>query len=1233
MKTRFSIISLLLLCCSFLLPSEVEATHIMGYDVNYTCLNNCTIRVEQRAYRDCTGSPIISANPFTFVPLTPGCGLPQPLGPWSAQAVQEVTPICGTIQTQCSQTGATINGVEEYYWFRDYNICGLGACQYTLEWTTCCRNPAITNTPSSSIYVGSTTLNTGLANCNNSPAFTNPPVPYICQGQPYTFNQGAIDADGDSLAYSLGTCYNNNGNNPITYNAGYSALQPLGPTWNVSINPVTGDISVVPNPTGNIEVAVLCVYVEEWRNGQLINTIARDIQMTVIPCPGNTLPSTAGIANLSGGSATGPFDLTVCAGTPLSFDMIVNDPDAGQNHTLYWDQSLASNGATFTQGAQVDTITGNQPTGTFSWTPQSTGIYVVTFTMQDDACPLLGTNQYSVTINVNGGLPNAGITATPTGCTNVSLNANPGTGNTGPYTYQWFGDGNVDVNPNNTQQTLSHTYPSPGSYEVSVLITDNFGCQSVLTDTVVIPNGPTADAGPDISTCSGYTVNLGSPNIAGQTYNWFPTTGLSSSTSSDPTFNLTNTTSSPITVSFTVSATSGFCTSFDYVDVVVFPTPVAAVSGNNQICVGASTTLTASGGTSYLWSDGSTTQSITVSPAVTTTYTVTAINNGCASQPFPYTVTVTPGPTAIITGTDSTCPGGSATLTAAGGSSWVWSTGSTNQTITLNNLNSDITVTVVPSDLGCPGAPVDYTVYQHEKPVADFVFTTECIESPTTFTDQSTISSASVIAWRWDFDDPVTGTDNSSNSQNPTHVFSAPGTYDVNLIITSSNGCMDTAARTVTVNPLPQVDFAFDNVCDGTTANFGDLSTSAAGVVSWNWNFAGQGTSTLQSPSFTFNGSGAFNVTLTVTDANGCVNSRTKTILIHPNPVPEFTWEFSCFNTVVDFTSTSFVNDPLGTTLDIHSWDFGDPNSGAENFSNDINPQHIYTNPGVYQVSLTVTTSQGCQTTLTLPVNVLGVPPLQVQNDTVCSGFGGTLLVTAGIQPNTTVEWFYTANSTHPFHFGNLYAAPPADITTTYWVAMIDEAGCLSPKVPVRLFINAAPRAQWNFSSTEVEIPNALVEFTILQQLSGPIVSWNWDFGDGNTSNLMEPVHQYNEAGEFDVSLTIIDDFGCETSYTLADAIKVTKLVAIYAPNAFTPNGDGLNDEFFVSPRLVTDLTIDIYDRWGKLIYRSDNLNFRWAGTDSDGQPLPEGVYTYVINAVEFNGERLRQSGTITLYR
>lgn len=1234
MKSRFGVTLLLLLLVGTLFSPQAKASHLMGCEASLECISPCVVRVNFRCYRDCTGSSFISPNSFSFVPQTTGCGQPTPIqSSWPTEVVTEVTPICASITTQCSNPSATINGVEEYFWFRDYDVCAQPNCIYTLEYSTCCRNPTITNIDnpgSQSIFIGSTTLNTNIQPCNNSPFFTNPPVPYVCAGQAYTFNQGAVDPEGDSLAYSLGPCYTTSLSNPVPYSTGYSATQPLGPSWNVVIDALTGDITLNPQP-GNIETAVICVYVEEWRNGVLINTIVRDMQMTVITCPNNTVPTINNISNITGGAIDGPFEATVCAGTPISFDIGTNDPDAGQNLTFFWNGNLV--GGTFTGGGQTDTITGVNPTGTINWTPQTTGVYTFLVTVQDDACPILGQNQATITINVNGGLPNSGITATPTGCTNVSLNANPGTGNTGPYTYFWYGDGNLNVNPNINTQTFSHTYPGPGSYEVNVLITDSYGCQSTLTDTVDIVAGPTADAGPDITMCSGYSINLGSPNIGGQSYNWFPSTGLSNSTVSDPVFTYTNTSATPDTLNFTVSATSGFCTSFDYLTIVVNPTPTANITGPAQICDGDMATLTATGGSSYLWSTNETTGSINTTPNSAATYTVTAIDNGCASLPASFTVNVTPGPTAIVTGIDSVCGGSDAILTVAGGTDWVWSTGDITQTITLNNLYGDSTISVTPSDNGCVGLPVDYTVYLHNKPVADFTATEECLGNSTAFTDASTMVNGSVIAWNWDFNDPSSGPSNASASQSPSHTFTSPGTYNVRLVVSSSNGCRDTVINPVTVNPLPVPDFDFDDVCLGFEMFFTDQSTSAAGVTDWGWDFGNGSTSTQQNPVHTYSAAGPFNVTLTVTDANGCSNEIVKTVFVHPNPVAEFSYVNTCFNTITNFSTSSYLNDPYGTTLDAHSWNFGDPGSGADNTSNDPNPTHGYTNPGTYNVTLTVITSRGCVNTITLPVVVAPIPPLQVEHDTVCNGYSGLLLITGGWQPGTTLEWFHTATSTVPFHVGTTYATPPVNAETVYFVAQRDPLdGCLSPKVPVFVRVNVAPRADVTITETELEIPNAITEFQVDFVHHGPVVSWSWDFGDGNTSIEESPVHQYTEVGLYDITLNMVDDFGCETTQFYPRSVNVTKYVAIYVPNAFSPDGNDLNDQFYVVPRLITDFDILIYDRWGKLVYQSSDQNFRWDG-DFGGQPLPEGVYTYMIEAVEIGGEQIKKAGTITLVR
>lgn len=1212
------------------LPDTAPASHIQGQDLTYKCLNACTVRLCLSGYRSCDGINAFS-NGIAWAPITPGCAPPTALAPMSQQVIVEVTEVCPGVQTTCTNLSSNISGVEEWFSYQDFDICAVPNCIYTLSWQHCCRNANITSGGSNAgMFTGVTTLNTNITPCNSSPQFSIVPVPYICQGQPYVFNQGATDADGDSLAYALGPCAVGP-NQAYPYAPGYSPQQPMGPSWNVSLDPLTGDVTMTPQP-GNPEVAVICIYVEEWRNGQLINTIVRDMQVNVIACT-NNLPGIAPIANLSGATSTGSYSIQACAGNAISFDLSVTDVDVSDAHIFYWNQNVA--GLTFTSGVQVDTVTGISPTATVNWTPTVPGIYTFLVTAKDDACPLPGNTQRTIVINVLGGTPGAALLAAPVGCTNVAFSANTGTAPTGPYTFQWSGDGNLNLNPGNTSAGFTHTFPGPGTYGVSLLLTDANGCSTVLADSVVIPNGPTADAGPDISLCSGNPVTLGSTNLPpGQTYTWSPATGLTNPTSATPTLNYTVSGPNPVTLNYTMTATSGFCTSIDYVTVVVYPTPSASVAGPSNICAGDAATLSASGGASYLWSDSSTTATITVNPSATTTYSVTALANGCASPPVQHTVAVSSGPSVIITGIDSVCLGGSVTLTAAGGSSWLWSTQETTPTITLNNVTAPTTVSVVASDNGCPGPPATFSVALHARPQADYTATAVCLGEEMAFTDRSALSTGSIIAWNWDFGDPASGSQNFSGTQNPIHQFSAPGLYNVELTVTGSNGCTDAFTRQVVVHAPPVAEFEAANVCDGASMVFADQSTANSGIVAWAWDFGTGASSNLPNPNHVFPGPGTYNVVLTVIDGNGCTSSRERTVQVHPNPVSDFFFTQHCFFTEARFFARSSLNDPLGTTLDQYQWDFGDPASGAENTAFGPNPVHVWASgPRTYNVTLTTVTSRGCTHAITLPVTVPVLPSIAVQGDTVCRGFPAELAV-LGFPAGTELEWFYTPDATESFLRGETeWVTPPLDLTTVYYVAVRDADGCLSPKTGVIALVRPAPNVTISASHPVVEIPNALVEFHITQVYNGPLTSAVWSFGDGATADATDPVHEYTETGTFAVSLLLTNAFGCQSEQIWPQYVTVDQRVNMFIPNAFSPNGDGVNDVFNVVTRLITDFEIAIYDRWGKLIYQARNQEFGWNGQDGAGDPAPEGAYVYVVQAVDWDGNSVRRSGSVTLLR
>ena len=279
---RYFYTLIILIACSFF--TVAKASHVNGAELSYYCINNCTIRVEFKGYMNCGSSSFIPASPTQFVPTTSNCSIPTPLGNWLTQPiVTSLTPICPLYTpTNCVNPTSPFLGLAEHYNYRDYEICSVSGCQYTLEWSTCCRNPAITSGASNqSIYV-STTVDAGQTPCNSSPVFTSSPYVFGCMGMPLTMSMAATDPDGDSLSYALAPCMTNNGV-AVNYLSSYSPQQPYGSTWNLSMNAVTGELTFTPTP-GNAQVGIICVQVSEWRNGQLINTITRDITFSLINC-------------------------------------------------------------------------------------------------------------------------------------------------------------------------------------------------------------------------------------------------------------------------------------------------------------------------------------------------------------------------------------------------------------------------------------------------------------------------------------------------------------------------------------------------------------------------------------------------------------------------------------------------------------------------------------------------------------------------------------------------------------------------------------------------------------------------------------------------------------------------------------------------------------------------------------------------------------------------------------
>ena len=1128
----------------------------MGVDITYQCLSGCTYRITHKAYYDCLGGfvnpppGIPPLPPLNFVGSPAGCNsIPLATGSWTVVSYMEVTPICPGFQTGCANLSSSINGVREAVLTRDYDMCSGGSfpCQkFNITWVSCCRNGVLTslNNPLGQwMFTGQTVIDLTISPCNSSPTFLNIPVPYICANQPFTFNQGAFDPDGDSLAYKLGPCYHMNGQ-IVAYAPNYSPTQPLGTAWSVNLNPITGDLTITPTVGGGgVVVGVICVVVEEWRNGVMIGTVVRDMQITVITNCTSTNPVTGGVQNLKIGgvpaSPVSPTEVLTCTGTQVCFDIPVISQDTALDYTISWNQQLAAQGATFTDTnavvVNVNTIPGKEPVGRFCWTPTQNGTYSFVVTSKDDACPVPGLNQYTVLIYVDNVLSQSSATAVPImNCNAVALTALPKTLINSPYnhiyTYDWSGNGNLQpqFNSNLQDSTFTHSYPAPSNYFYDLMLRDTFGCEHDFRNFLVLNQGVVADAGTDLTICSGFQFQLGAPNIPGQSYTWTPGTGLNNTSVSNPIFTLINPTPGQIdTVDFTLFVTDGICSTEDYVRVVINPSLQAAITpANPVVCRGSATTLTATGGSTFLWSDGSFSPTLTVSPTHQTTYSVVTFSNGCSSPPAFVTVDIDPGPTGQIAGTFKVCPGESSLLVASGATDYQWSTTVVNTpTIVVSQITQPTTVYMIPSENGCPGDTVFATIGVYDAPIPTFTTSPVCEGLASTFIDGSTVASGQIVAWYWDFGDGSTAT-----AQNPVHTYAQTGSYPVTLRVETDNGCEATLTQNVVVEAVPLAAFDFTNVCEGFANVFMDRSTIAGGgqIVDYTWDFGDGSMGNGGQTSYAYGAPGYHNVTLIVTSAGGCVDSTTQTVFTHPNPDASFDLLNACQDSVV----FSFNGSSVGGGLDVvkdYTWNFGDPGSGGLNTSSLKEPSHVYAAAGAKTVTLNVVTGNGCISATSRTVTVFEEPIANFVVDNACESEVVRFRDHSTTDPATPlVRW--------DWDFGNGGMANQANPTSFYRdqgpgtytikLTVTSSENCTNTLFKP-LIINPSPRGA--FLANPVCIGDTVHFFDQSTIAFTNIVQWNWDFGGSGQgpTGLPNPYFVYDNPGKYPIRMTVVTDSGC----------------------------------------------------------------------------------------------------------
>ncbi|MBL0102289.1 MAG: gliding motility-associated C-terminal domain-containing protein [Bacteroidetes bacterium] len=739
------------------------------------------------------------------------------------------------------------------------------------------------------------------------------------------------------------------------------------------------------------------------------------------------------------------------------------------------------------------------------------GNYVCT-TTDANGC----TSSTSVTISQPSIVTIAPITAV-TGCaggsTNLSASAS---GGTGPYNYVW----SPATGLNST--TISNPIASPGSTTVYTLnVTDNNGCPATAqTITVAASTQLTAAASGSSTICAGSSAQLNGSASLGSggpyTYSWSPAAGLNNA-------NIANPIATPlVTTTYVLTVNDGCSSQTANATITVNPIPTINVN-SPSICPGSTATLIASGATSYIWSNGSTGAQINVTPAATTTYTVTGTQNGCSSNAIS-TVTLSTVLTVNAGVGDTICQGGNTTLSvspANAGSIFTWSpaTGLSNAAIAnpIASPTSSTIYTVTVTDAnGCSGT--NQVTVSIDPALNANVSTTDatCFGANNGHATITPSGGTAPYSYSW-----------AGGCTTATNNGLGPGTF--NVTITDAIGCTTTSSATISepsqVNAFITASYPATcaNLCDGiATAS----ASGGTGAFIYSWNTISPQTSA------TATALCASSYICTATDANGCTNTTTVSIS-QPSPVviAPVTAITGCAG-----GSTNLSASATGGAAPYNfSWS---PTSGLSSASI-YNPVANPTSAITYTV--TVTDDNGCPgNSQTVSVNA-SVQLTITANGTnsICPGTSTPLNATAafGNGGPYSYSWSPSTGLNNP-NSANPSASPT--VTTTYTVTAND--GCSAPQsTTVTVTVFPSPTANLTANVTSGCAP-LCVNFTNGSTAgSGGTYSWTLGNGEGSSTD-QNPYHCYENPGQYSVSLTATTSDGCTGNIIIPNMIDVYAL-------------------------------------------------------------------------------------------
>lgn len=687
---------------------------------------------------------------------------------------------------------------------------------------------------------------------------------------------------------------------------------------------------------------------------------------------------------------------------------------------------------------------------------------------------------------------------------------------------------------------------------------------------------------------------------------------------------------------------------------------------------------------SYLWNDASasTTQAISVNTTgqyivkTTGTFpqcdgedTIMVALNSVPVLDFTATTECLKKPTAFTNNSTS----------SIGIKKWKWTFGTTNLADTsgvkdpnfkYTNCNQTYNVTLeATNDSGCAAIPVTKPVNVLCLPTPNFTANNGCEKNDVIqFNNTSTngASATGLLSYNWLLD-PSTST-----ATNTTKNYTVTGIKNVALIVTDANNCTDTLQKTLQIYPTPQANFVVDSVCLNIANAFTNTSTltvpagftDAINNYVWTYNFDGSNYTSDATTQHTTHG-----YTLTDTQAtpiaalivktnNGCADTIVQPVIVWSLPKANYTMTAPCFPNPILFTNASSIaagTDNSTMASMVINWGNGQKQA-VTGINQTLNYNH--NTSGNYASKLVVTSNHGCADSANVNITIHAKP---VANYTLTNHKGCTPLCVNFIDASTQNDAPVTETiAAYNWNFGDYNATKPSDNKSTktnpthcynntsdstqlHSVQLIitTTAGCTDTllwKDSVEMY--PMPTANFKLSETAINLLNPELIITDQSHLANTVT---WDYNNGDISYainatpllpMAEYVYLYQDSGSYIIKQLVKTNKGCADS--ISHPVRINPITTLFIPNAFSPDGDGLNDCFMVRGVNMKTLEITIYNRYGTVIARINDVSSKgWDGTDlREGKLSQQEVYNWKMEYTDvFDIKHKGLVGSVTLLK